>query len=89
MRSRPLAGGALRGTNRWLLGIAGSVAAAAIRDLANPSGMLRQLTAAIVRRRRGAYARALGRNTEFTVVDTSVGAASRKKTADAGKERNT
>lgn len=36
----------VRGRKRWLLGLAAPLIAAAIRDLANPKGLLRQITAA-------------------------------------------
>jgi hypothetical protein len=38
----------LRGKNRWLLGMAATLLATAIRDIANPIGLLRRIAEAIL-----------------------------------------
>jgi hypothetical protein len=60
---------AFRGRNRWLFGLAAPVIVAAIRDLLNPKGMLRQIASALLSNKTKHDERQIRRNAEYTIAD--------------------
>jgi hypothetical protein len=59
---------AFRGRNRWLLGLAAPVIAAAVRDLVNPQGLLRQFARKILTYKKHGV-RAVPPKAEYTVLE--------------------
>jgi hypothetical protein len=73
-----------RGRNRWLLGLAAPLIAAAIRDLANPKGLLRRIAVSLVPDKRMKEMRRINDTAHYTVIETSKKAAPDKTTSDNG-----
>jgi hypothetical protein len=60
---------AFRGKNRWLLGLAAPVIAAAVRDLINPKGVLRHIASALRSNKRKNVPHKVSREADYTVVE--------------------
>jgi hypothetical protein len=72
---------AFRGRNRWLFGLAAPVIIAAIRDLANPRGLLRQAASALLPHKSGNSGRHIRQNPEYTITDAASAGPVKKRTA--------
>jgi hypothetical protein len=59
----------VRFVRRWPVGVAAPLVIAAVRDLTNPSGVLRQLLALTKSRLRGRTSRSAVRDAVYTVID--------------------
>jgi hypothetical protein len=60
---------AFRGRNGWLFGLAAPIVVAIIRDIASPTGLLRQLVAAFLPGKRIKYPQHILCETEYSVLD--------------------
>jgi hypothetical protein len=60
---------AIHGQNRWLLGLAAPVIIAAIRDLVNPKGLLRQIASVFLSNKTKNDGHQIRRNAEYTIAD--------------------
>ena len=61
----------IRGKNRWLLGFAVPVIAAALHDLSNPQGLLRRIAATLLPDKRIKDMRRINDTVHYTVMETS------------------
>lgn len=70
-----------QGRNRWLLGLAAPMVVAAIRDLVNPRGLLRQCAAAFFPGKTAPGEKRIMHEAEFSVLDSNPS----KKTDEKGR----
>jgi hypothetical protein len=78
---------AFRGKNKWLVGLAAPLVIAAIRDLASPTGFLRQLSAAFLSGKRMKGPPNIRRDAEYSVLDQPSAKPDRKKKQHHDAER--
>jgi hypothetical protein len=77
-----------RGRKGWLLGIAAPAVAAVVRDLANPSGLLRQFIRGVLPHKKEKAMPPLSRDAEYVIVDGKPDGTGRRLESPAKDTKN-